>query len=310
MRLISQKLQRAILLTKKRGTGWLIRSILAELPLLPGVLIALARLASGLHIPRFLVSFSGVHTNQAWGERAHKLKEVTRAFANHKPIDLLEIGTWFGEGSTASFFEALPEGSNVVLVDPWRPYSSEPDKRGAPSSCSTKMGGVPHIAINSTLKRIYEIETTRNLTATLVRSPSEEFLPRLKDRSFDLIYIDGSHYYDAVKRDIHQAKRLIRNNGLICGDDLDMHPTAELLKRARQHLDQDLILLEREQAVHPGVLVAVAEEFERVNLHEGFWWIYVSNGKFVLSPPDAAPADSEVPNHDRLPISVSACLAA
>jgi predicted O-methyltransferase YrrM len=310
MQLIGQKVQRAMALTKKRGAGWLIRSILAEVPLLPGLLIALARLASGSQLARCLASLSGVHTNQAWAERADKLKEITRSFVQSKPIDLLEIGTWFGEGSTAAFFEALPDGSNVVLVDPWKPYSTEADKCGAPSASAKKMDCVPHIAINSTLNRIYQLEKTRNITVTLVRSPSDDFLPLLKGRSFDVIYIDGSHYYDAVKRDIQHAKRLIRDDGLICGDDLDLPPTDDLLQRARQHLDQDLMLLEQGKAIHPGVLVAVAEEFERVNCHEGFWWIYVNGGKFLRSHPNSAPVDAAAPIRDSLPIPAPAGVAA
>jgi hypothetical protein len=197
-----------------------------------------------------------------------------------------------------------------VLVDPWKAYVTEADKRAAPCASTKKMDCVPHIAINSTLNRIYHLEKTRNITITLVRSPAEQFLPLLKDRSFDLIYIDGSHYYGAVKRDIQQAKRLIRKNGLICGDDLDMHPTAELVEQARQHLDQELMLLEQGQAIHQGVLAAVAEEFDRVNCYEGFWWIYVGNGKYVLSNPASAPADPEPANPGSLPISAPACLAA
>jgi len=283
---MNRKVQRAIALTKTRGLGWLLRSILAELPLLPHVFITLARLVSSPRLPRFLMSMAGIHTNQAWAERAGKLREVTKLFVKSKPVEVLEIGSWFGQGSTATFFDVLPAGSKVVLVDSWRPYSTKTDQSGAPSASAKKMDCVPHIAINSTLERIYQLEKTGRIAATLMRSSSEHGLPMLQDKSFDVIYIDGSHYYDAVKRDIQQAKRLIKDEGLICGDDLDLPPSDELLAIAAQHLDEDLILLEQGKAVHPGVVVAIAEEFEQVNWHEGFWWIYVRNGEPLLRRPE------------------------
>ena len=38
-----------------------------------------------------------VHTNQAWPWRVEGMRQVIKEF--DKPINALEIGTWFGEGS-------------------------------------------------------------------------------------------------------------------------------------------------------------------------------------------------------------------
>jgi predicted O-methyltransferase YrrM len=94
----------------------------------------------------------------------------------------------------------------------------------------------------------------------------------LRDRSFDLIYVDGSHIYGDVKRDLEQASRLIRPGGLICGDDLDQAPTADLLAIARQHLEDDTHVLPDGSAIHPGVMLAVTEAFGDVRSEGGFWW--------------------------------------
>src|SRR4029077_1273653 len=51
---------------------------------------------------------------------------------------------------------------------------------------------------------------------------ARQVLPDLPDAEFDIVYIDGSHLYESVRADIRDAKRLIRDGGIICGDDLEL----------------------------------------------------------------------------------------
>jgi hypothetical protein len=107
---------------------------------------------------------------------------------------------------------------------------------------------------------------------------SDLFLPRLRSESFDLVYIDGSHYYDAVSADIAQAKRLINPSfGIICGDDLELSPSPGLIAHARSRLDMDF---DTEFNYHPGVLLAVSEAFESVVIDNGFWYAICRNRNF------------------------------
>jgi len=48
---------------------------------------------------------------------------------------------------------------------------------------------------------------------TIIVAPSERALPLLRTDSFDLIFIDGDHEYQAVKRDLKLARPLLRRNG-------------------------------------------------------------------------------------------------
>ena len=68
---------------------------------------------------------SVVPTNQVWPTRAASMTRAIRLFDT--PIHALEIGTWFGEGSTQIWLHNLPAGSTLTLVDPWRPYGSAAD---------------------------------------------------------------------------------------------------------------------------------------------------------------------------------------
>ena len=55
-------------------------------------------------------------------------------------------------------------------------------------------------------------------SATVIRERDEAFLAACTDR-FDAIYIDTSHDYDTVGRQITQAVGLLTDDGVICGDD-------------------------------------------------------------------------------------------
>lgn len=48
---------------------------------------------------------------------------------------------------------------------------------------------------------------------------SEDFHNKIPDESVDVIYIDGDHSYDTVKKDLDLALRIVKNNGFICGHD-------------------------------------------------------------------------------------------
>lgn len=87
--------------------------------------------------------------------------------------------------------------------------------------------------------------------------------------------------------DIKQAKRLIKKDfGLICGDDLDCHPTPDRYELAKRHPTRDFMREGREQ-FHPGVLAAIYEEFRSVNMVNAFWWIACQQSSFtteILKP--------------------------
>ena len=53
---------------------------------------------------------------------------------------------------------------------------------------------------------------------TMIRERDDAYLSR-SDEHFDAVYIDTSHDYDTVARQIRQSARLLSEGGLICGDD-------------------------------------------------------------------------------------------
>ena len=75
--------------------------------------------------------------------------------------------------------------------------------------------------------------------------------------------------------------------GIICGDDYENDPTPEILELARKNTDVDFLKEKGVNHFHPGTLLAIYEELlnGEVNRHNGFWWVYIKDGKLTKDKP-------------------------
>lgn len=212
-------------------------------------------------------------------------KIVSKRF--NGPIRILEIGSWAG-ASTITWVKAFVElGCPVTIdcVDQWQPYF---DLSRETADNYRQMNEA------AASKEIYAL-FQHNLRAagindhvTVCYGSSNEVLPKLDEKSYHLIYIDGSHLYQDVLLDIREAKRLVQNGGVICGDDLEVQanelPAQELLQSVKSGLDS-ASSRSVEQLFHPGVTAAVADELGSVSSWDGYWaisWNYGKAEKIIL----------------------------
>lgn len=195
----------------------------------------------------------------------------------NKPLKFLEVGTWFGEGSTQLWIDLLPKKSELYLVDAWGKYISSGDSNDAMYQLVSTYN-IGFQASHNVLKKICYYEANKNhIDINLLRGKSTSLLKNFKEDTFDLIYIDASHYYKEVKADILAAKNIVNKKfSIICGDDLDKGINSELVKLAKLNLHKNY-----SDGFHPGVLLAVDESFKKVNEKDGFWWVYCIDGKFT-----------------------------
>lgn len=222
----------------------------------------------------------GVIGNQQNDQREIELKSLIAKLPPNPVV--LEVGTWFGLGSTKTFLRGLPTGASLFLCDQWEPYVSERDKSFVKhdwkhgENTYTRMDKVTHLAFLHTIKQVRNSQSKGKIEVNILKGKSRDILSNLKENSFDLIYLDGSHYYHDVKKDILESKRIVnRFRGIICGDDLEKYPSKKLVEEAESHVDEDYV-----NGYHPGVLLAVSEEFACVNMVNGFWWVYCIDGEF------------------------------
>ncbi len=123
-----------------------------------------------------------------------------------------EIGVWQGEFSVRILAMTAP--SKLHLIDPWT-FQPEFRARGYGGKVAKSQ---------AEMDRLYEQVRARFATlanVAIYRDTSVHALGEFRDGFFDWVYIDGNHYYDYVRTDLHLALQKVRPGGLITGDDYD-----------------------------------------------------------------------------------------
>tara|TARA_B100000795_G_scaffold240258_1_gene202344 strand:+ start:167 stop:1012 length:846 start_codon:yes stop_codon:yes gene_type:complete len=248
------------------------------------VIFTIIRKISSISAPLFLYNLLNIPVSLLGAPRKEIMTKVfEESFKDKsKPLKFLEIGTWFGEGSTKLWLKFLPKNSQLYLVDTWGKYISDKDSNA--SSWMQMINKIGFQANRNVLKNIHEYEEqVNNVEIVLLRGRSYSVLSDFKKNLFDLVYVDGSHYYDAVNADILAAKNIVNTKfSVICGDDLDrgidpdIIKLAKELKKVKENLDTNVV-----GGMHLGVALAVSENFTKVNEKNGFWWVYCIDGKFT-----------------------------
>jgi hypothetical protein len=202
---------------------------------------------------------------------------------NIKKINILEIGSWLG-ASALSFAQGLKEYNNsegyITCVDAWLPFfDEEKNNDDVHKNMQALLGS--DIAYNIFNHNIATI--AKSITCQHLRGNSENILPMLKKEQFDIIFIDADHTYEPVKRDILNSIPLLKDGGIICGDDLNLQMFECDNDLAKKSGDIDFIKDPKTgRNFHPGVTLAVDEIFGKVSQHGGFWAIQKQGNDWII----------------------------
>ncbi len=124
-----------------------------------------------------------------------------------KKIKICEIGVFKGE-----FSKILIDNLDTIeihLIDIFEGEMCSGDKDG---------NNIIFTNLNDeyvNLKKIYE----NNKNVIIHKGTSYEILNQFKNEYFDMIYIDGDHTYDGVKKDLKITYDKVKCSGFICGHD-------------------------------------------------------------------------------------------
>lgn len=213
------------------------------------------------------------------------------------PLAILEIGSWAG-ASTVSWASALKElalPGRIVCVDPWEPYFDLTKDR------AHVYGEMNRAAETGLIYKLFQHNVAASGFAGIIEArpgPSRSVVPGLPSDSFHLVYVDGSHLFEDVLFDIREAKRLIRDGGIVCGDDLEIQAsrlTAEELEQGLRTGEDFVWSTTAGKQYHPGVTAAIDREFGAVSCHDGFWLAERSKDQWISVTLDLD--HSEIPNH-------------
>jgi SAM-dependent methyltransferase len=197
------------------------------------------------------------------------------AIDQNRPVRMLEIGSWTGNSALTwaqGIRQFSPKGGSILCLDPWGQYFSEGD---------VAKGGLYHgmdtlaaldLAYNLFLHNTKSIKD--NVTLEHIRGTSADL--KASGGQFDLIYIDGSHYYDDVLLDLQRCAPLLREGGILCGDDLEAQ-----VGRVEESFLLDKKRVNYTGGFHPGVALAVFHFFRRaISVTHGFWHVRKKGDSF------------------------------
>lgn len=128
---------------------------------------------------------------EEWGRV--RIPDLMAVGAVCQPKSVLEIGCWQG---VSTEFWAL-HCAVVVAVDPW-----------------------PDILV----RRRFQARVSTYPNVQMVEGYSPSALVGIPYNSFDMVYIDGDHDYDPVKKDIEASLPLVKKDGWIAGHDYGSCP--------------------------------------------------------------------------------------
>ncbi len=197
------------------------------------------------------------------------------------PLRILEIGSWAGH-STLTWAEAIGKferKGSILCVDPWGRYLAAGDVKAGGAYQAMDAATDLDLIYTLFLHNIGFADPAARVDH--IRGRFDHVAPYLGDAQFDIVYIDGSHYYADVVHDVAQAKRLVRDGGLICGDDLE-HQLADVdAGFVKANIGKDYARDPQGRGMHPGVTAAVAEAFGKVADYSGFWIMRREGDRFV-----------------------------
>ena len=212
-------------------------------------------------------------------------------------LKMLEIGSWTGS-SALTWSEGIAKycsgGGSILCVDPWTPYLDNEDIQKTVVYQNMNYISALDLSYYLFLHNIKFAAT--GVEINHFRGTGSEVLPYLERASFDLIYLDGSHYLEDVRFDIAQAVKLLKDGGILCGDDLELKGDECDLEFAKAHPVADFIKDPKTgKNFHPGVTVAVHERFPEVSSYSGYWLMQKINDTY--QPVDLDTSSLIVPSH-------------
>jgi len=138
--------------------------------------------------------------------------------ADTHPQNIIEIGSWKGQSTVSMAKAARKKGlqTKIFCVDTWLGALEFRENERILGKTWDRMlvNGYPNVYYQFLSNMIHEgvLEMIEP-----VPSPSRDAVPFVPEA--ELIYIDGNHYYEAVKEDLELYWPKLKQGGIMFGDD-------------------------------------------------------------------------------------------
>lgn len=198
-----------------------------------------------------------------------------------KGVQMLEVGSWIGSSAQVwldAFKEHEDHQARLLCCDAWRnTYGMDGFEAQYPAAFETADAlKVMATALNTGTAEALFRHNIAALGGTdcvdVLHGKSEHTLPYLRPNHFDVVYLDAAHAYTPVKHDLVNAMKLVKDGGILCGDDLELSWTECDQAFADANLEADMITDPlTDHMFHPGVAKAIHETLGHVTRYWGFW---------------------------------------
>jgi len=141
----------------------------------------------------------------------HQWVEILKEnFFEGGSITGIEIGTKAGD-LTVAMLRDVPELSRIHTIDPWRHFENSEFEAANEQAYHDQQREVALHRLKQYGERVIVHQHT-----------SDEFFRDHPDIKVDFVHIDGHHSYEQAKRDIQNAKRVVKPGGIIGGHDFGL----------------------------------------------------------------------------------------
>lgn len=212
---------------------------------------------------------------QTWPIRAPYMKKAVASLLRKEGrFNVLEIGSWAGQSAIlwATVMREHQCEGRVFCVDPWQPFASS--EHTGINTTPTLMSAIARR--DKIFPLFWHNVSSEGFAKKIIplRGKSNDVLRILHPGSFDLVFVDGSHAYSDFMNDLILASPLVKEGGILCGDDLEMQLEDIDRDYAEAHCESDFITDPKTGSdFHPGVCLGVARFFKRhlLSCYDGFW---------------------------------------
>lgn len=130
-------------------------------------------------------------------------------------FNFAEVGVWKGKSLSYFVIESINKNKsgNIFAIDHW--LGSEEHNDPSSPHYEKNLAVSKDSVFNTFIENIYSIKDH----ITIIRQASEQAYTNFNDQFLDAIFIDGSHDYDSVKKDLNNWYSKIKNGGIISGHD-------------------------------------------------------------------------------------------
>lgn len=142
-----------------------------------------------------------------WGtyeEQGELIKCILSNYSTNNKLNIAEIGVYLGRTTSIWNIELINSGFKYE-------YFAIDNFKGSTEHINS--GIIPNYELC-----VKNLEPVKNYI-NLIKADSIEASQMYQDYFFDIVYIDASHDYDSVKKDIELWYPKVKPGGFICGDD-------------------------------------------------------------------------------------------